>query len=101
MVTSGYGTYISAAVNNQDNDYAPAARTPDGTLGLVYMPTARTITVALDSFSGAVTARWFDPTAGTQTAGSSMPNTGTHAFTPPAASHSDGSSDWVLVLETL
>ena len=104
LVTVGYGTYSSGGTlfySISENDYATAASTPDGKLALVYIPTARTITVDLTKLSGSVTARWFDPTAGTYQAiaGSPFPNTGFHAFSTPGT-HSDGASDWVLVLET-
>ena len=77
-----------------------AASTPDGKLALVYVPTSRTITVDLTRLSGAVTARWYDPTAGSyqSIAGSPFPNSSSHAFAAPGF-HADGASDWMLVLE--
>ncbi len=103
VVTSGYGTFedISDGTNNQDNDYAPTARTSDGSLVITYMPTARAVTVDMTQLSAATNASWYDPTLGTYSsiAGSPLANTGSHVFTPPASTHSDGSNDWVLVLE--
>jgi hypothetical protein len=56
--------------------------------------------VNLARLSGAITARWYDPTKGTYQpiAGSPFPNTGSQAFTTPGV-HADGAGDWVLVLE--
>jgi hypothetical protein len=101
VVVSGFGTFASTG-NAQDNTYATTARTGDGSLVMSYIPTARAITVDMTKLSGAATARWFDPTTGAYMAisGSPFANSGTKAFTPPTAQHSDGYSDWVLVLET-
>jgi hypothetical protein len=100
LVTAGYGTY-NGNLQPGDSDYATAARTPDGTLGVVYTPVRHTLTVALSGFTNNVTARWFDPTANTFTAidGSPLVNAGTYNFTPPA-NNAAGDSDWVLLLET-
>ena len=108
VVTAGLGTCMGAndaqgtsSPNAQDNTCATTARTPDGHLVMTYMPTARTITVDMSTLAAASTARWFDPTTGAFTAVSSSPvqNSGTSRFTPPATTHDDGASDWVLVLE--
>ena len=100
VVTAGYGTF-SASGNVNANDYATAARTPDGSLVMVYMPTLRTLTVDLTKLSGSATARWYDPASGSYVpiAGSPLTNSGTGSFTPPG-NNSDGDGDWVLILET-
>jgi hypothetical protein len=95
LLTAGYGTY-------GDWDYATAAETPDGSLALVYIPTARTITIDLSSMAGPITARWYDPAAGTYTdiPGSPFPNQGSHQFTTPGDNADGaGNDDWVLVLQ--
>ena len=99
-VTAGYGTY-SASSTLADNDYLTAARTPDGALVMAYMPTIRTITVDMTKLAGLAGASWYDPSNGTYAAapGSPFANTGTQDFTPPG-NNSEGSGDWVLVLET-
>ena len=99
LLTSGYGTFASSGALGS-NDYATAAITADGALGMVYMPSSRNVTVAMSRFSGPVTARWYDPASGSFTTipGSPLANSGPHQFTPPG-SNSDGDSDWVLVLE--
>ena len=99
VVTAGYGTMTTTG-NVDDSDYVTAARTPDGSLVLAYMPTSRTITVDMTKLRGSARAQFYDPSNGTYAAvaGSPLPNSGTHAFTPPGP-NSDGDGDWVLVLE--
>jgi hypothetical protein len=65
------------------------------------MPTVRTITVNLAKLSGAVTARWYDPSSGNYVSitGSPFANTGTRTFTP-SGNNADGDGGWVLVLES-
>ena len=77
-LTDGFGTFGSdqilldsstLATNDpvrvSQSDFATAARTADGSYVVVYMPTARTVTVNMSSLKGPATARWFDPTNGT------------------------------------
>ena len=100
VLTAGYGTFSSTGFV-ADNDYATAARTPDGSLVIVYMPTLRTISVDMTQLAGPATARWYDPSSGAylSIAGSPFSNTGTRDFIPPG-NNADGDGDWVLVLET-
>jgi len=100
ILTAGYGTYGTPQTRVSQSDYAAAAKTPDGALVVVYMPTARTITVNTGALRGATRARWFDPTIGAfqDVPGSPFPKSGSHSFTPPAKNH-DGDSDWVLLLD--
>ena len=112
FVTGGYGSFangVSGAGSGEGvnflftgNNYVTAALTPDGSLGMAYLPQGGTITVAMTKLQNAVTARWFDPGANTFTAiaGSPFSNTGTQNFTPPG-NNSAGDPDWVLVLETM
>ncbi|HMC25884.1 MAG TPA: DUF4038 domain-containing protein [Candidatus Udaeobacter sp.] len=99
LLTAGYGTYTTRG-NVSNSDYATAAKTPDGTLAVIYTPVRHTLSIALTNFSGCVTARWYDPTANTFAAisDSPFPNTGTHSFTTPG-NNSAGDGDWVLLLE--
>jgi len=100
FVTSGYGTYSSSG-NIIASDYSAACVTADGTLGVVYTPVlTNDLVVALSKMAGAVTARWYDPSAGTYTAisGSPFANSGTHTFIPPGK-NSAGDTDWVLLLQ--
>jgi len=98
LVTAGYGTFSSSGTVTS-SDYATAALTPDGSQGMVYLPSLGTITVNMARFSGTVTAQWYDPSNGTFTAiaGSPFSNAATHQFTP-LGNNSTGYGDWVLVL---
>jgi hypothetical protein len=82
------------------NTYAPAARTTDGALVVVYMPTVRPVTVDLSKLAGPTVARWYDPTSGQflSAADKHLSNTGLFTFKPPDH-NSSGDGDWVLVLE--
>jgi hypothetical protein len=86
-VTAGIGEFWG-------NDYLAAAATPDGSVLVAYMPSARTFTVDTDTLArGRVNAWWFDPRSGKTTSGGGFDAAGPRDFTPP----SEG--DWVLVLE--
>ncbi len=76
------------------NDYAVTALANDGSFGLCYLPTKRTLTIDLSKLSGAkVNASWFNPRTGETTSASSITDKQRHKFEPPA----DG--DWVLTLD--
>jgi hypothetical protein len=100
LLTSGNGTYGDVDTRVSVSDYATAAKTLDGSMAVIYMPTARTITVNMANLRGAAKARWFDPSNGNyqDAAGKPMANSGSHAFTPPGKNHA-GDSDWILLLE--
>jgi hypothetical protein len=98
VVTAGYGKPSSTNYPINDN-YVTTAASPDGTLAISYLPAGQTITVNLSTFSGRVTARWFDPTNNTfkTVAGSPFANSGTTQLAP-GGNNSEGTSDWVLLL---
>jgi hypothetical protein len=101
VLTDGYGTQAPLGSGSVTTDTcATAARTPDGTLMIIYMPTDRTITVDMAKLAGTTAARWYDPTIGEYitVGGSPLPNSGNMRFTPPAKNR-DRDGDWVLVLE--
>jgi uncharacterized repeat protein (TIGR01451 family) len=100
FVTGGYGQFAASGFLT-GNNYVTAALTPDGSLGMAYLPQGGSITVAMTRFQNAVTARWFDPSANTFTniAGSPFANTGPKNFTSPG-NNSAGEPDWVLLLES-
>jgi hypothetical protein len=94
LITAGAGTgYLAVA----------AARTPDRTQAVIYIPpdasgSVSTVTVDLSHLSGSVTATWQDPTSNaSMAAGTGL--TGSRAFTKPGANH-DGDGDWILVLRS-
>lgn len=111
-LTAGYGTFGNSEVHFDpkqltahidvkvsDSDYATAARTADGSWVVVYMPTARRITLDMTRLRGLAAAEWFDPSNGTYQVvpGSPFRNAGSHEFTPPST-NAAGDSDWVLLL---
>lgn len=100
ILTAGFGTYGTFETRVSQSDYATAASLPDGTLAVVYMPTARTITIDMEAFHRSMRARWFDPAIGKyhEVSASPFANRGHHQFTPPGKNH-DGDTDWVLLLE--
>ena len=125
VVTAGYdrfscivGKFVAYASKDQDslilkafrkysgigsitsNTCATAARTSDGSLVMVYMPTIRAITLDMSKLTGTATARWYDPTSGeyADVKGSPFANEGSRQFMPSGANKS-GEGDWVLVLE--
>jgi hypothetical protein len=102
VVTDGYGTFAPLGTGSVTTDtFATAARTPDGTLMMVYIPAIRTITVDMSKLSGPSVAHWYDPTTGkyVDVSTSLLGNSGPRQFRPPS-NNNDGDRDWVLVLET-
>jgi hypothetical protein len=97
VLIHGYGKF-SKDDPIEDDTYATAARTSDGTLVAAYLPTVRTVTIDMTKLSGASTARWFDPTNQAMIEIGSFANTGIQNFTPPGSNH-DGDGDWVLLIE--
>jgi hypothetical protein len=77
------------------NTYATAARASDGSFGLLYMPTSRSVTVNMAQVNDNTTARWYNPSNGSYTtiSGSPFHNSGSRTFSPPS------NGDWVLVLK--
>jgi hypothetical protein len=102
VVTNGLGAYGTLDTRVSQSDYCTAAKTPDGAYVIVYMPTARTITVNMARLKAPAQGKWFDPTNGayTKIPGGPIANAGTRQFTPPAKNH-EGADDWVLLLDGL
>jgi hypothetical protein len=101
IITSGAGTPgTTTEPRVSKSDYSTASKTPDGSVVVIYMPSARTISVAMATLKAPAKGSWFDPTSGTFTPipGGPLHNSGTHAFTPPGKNHG-GDSDWVLLLD--
>lgn len=94
VVTAGYGGKATGGFAG--DNYAPAARVPDGSLIMAYLPGATTITVDMTKSVNNAYSHWYNPQTGalTQDAGP-LANTGTHAFTPPTTG-----TDWVFILDT-
>jgi hypothetical protein len=100
FVIAGHGTYNASDSIITNSTYVLGARTPDGVLGIIYLPAKTTITVAMSLFTNTVTAQWYDPGSGVYStvSGSPFSNSGTETFTPPR-SNSVGDTDWVLLLK--
>jgi hypothetical protein len=115
FVTAGYGMEYRypGDVNGADvrivgvvpaDNYCAGSIASDGSFGVVYVPKTSTITVALFGFKQPVTARWFDPVAGTLSSpisGSPFKNSGLQRFTSPGTNSDGISTDWVLFLDTI
>lgn len=96
VITAGAGTYGDVDTRVSRSDYSTAAKTTDGSLVVVYMPTARAITINMETLRGPARARWFDPSSGSyqEIEGGPFANSGPKRFTPPGKNR-----DWVLLLE--
>ena len=92
LVPDTGGTFLTAGLGS-GTSFASAALTADGRLGVVYVPSSRTLTINMAKLAGTVTARWFDPATGSSTTIGSFAATGSRTFTP------SGAADSVLVLE--
>lgn len=94
LVTAGRGTELQTdeAKDVLENDYVTAARTPDGHLAVIYLPTQRTISVTTSAMAPGARATWIDPTSGGR-----RPVPMSATFTTPGA-NADGRNDWLLVL---
>jgi hypothetical protein len=95
-------------VSGMPEDMAVAAQASDGSFALVYMPSARPVTLNLNGLAGPlVKAYWYDPAGGTPIAtpipGSPFPSSSSQTLLPPGgrnAATTGPYSDWVLVLES-
>ncbi len=97
LITGGRGTELPTDEGTDfqdvlDNDYVTAARTPDGRLAVIYLPTQRTISVNTSAMLAGTHAEWIDPTSG-----SKRPVPMSETFTTPGP-NADGSNDWLLLL---
>ena len=74
-----------------------AARTPDGQLAMIYMPSARRLTLDLSLVSGRLAhVTWFDPIGGRWLDGGSLPvKASVDVRDPPSA------QDWLLVIDAV
>lgn len=99
VCTAGYGTYDDTDDSwGYSSDYAMCGYWADGSKVLVYTPVDHTLTIAMTTLRGTVTARWFDPTNGNYTDIGTYANTGTRNFTSPGLNAGGANRDWILVL---
>jgi Protein of unknown function (DUF4038) len=105
LVTAGRGTKVAGLASGGSggsysaftNAWVAASKTPDGTLAVLYLPNATTITVNTALLASGWTATWVDPlTCATSSAG-----TGPTFNSTAKGSNSQGDPDWVLVFQTV
>lgn len=95
IVTEGAGEGVASVT---------AAATPDGRLAMIYVPStgsgARKLAIDLGSFSGDVTATWFNPSSGQLRPAANRPlaNSGVRPF-PTPGDNGTKTNDWLLILE--
>jgi Protein of unknown function (DUF4038)/Putative collagen-binding domain of a collagenase len=99
LIPSGQGTAGGL-------DFISAAATTDHKWLVAYVPVVasgtRNFSVDMSALDGPVRARWFDPAAGDYLAisgGYTLDHAGATTFTTPAK-RSDGTDDWLLVLDS-
>jgi hypothetical protein len=94
LVTGGRGAQLKTddPMDVLDNDYVTAAKTPDGRLALIYLPTKRTISVNREALPTGSRAAWIDPASG-----ASRPVPMSDTFTTPGT-NAGGDGDWLLLL---
>ncbi len=99
VLLSGSGEYGTMETPVSRSEYAAAARTADGAIVAIYMPTSRAIRVNMAALRAPASAQWFDPVDGLYSKAASGPvaNVGSRSFTPPGKNHA-GDGDWVLLL---
>src|SRR5262249_4315111 len=97
-LTAGYGSLTGT----DSGDYVPTELASDGSFLLVYIPTSRTVTVDLTKLAGTqVHAQWYDPTTGAYTEIGTLAKTANAMFTTPSQAHTDGTQDWLLVIDAV
>ena len=92
------GTFLKTGLLSGDDK---AASGYSRSAGVVYFPTNRSITVDTTAITGGQTVklRWYDPTTGTYTEiSASEPKNSSRSVSYPSG-HTDGTNDWVLVVE--
>jgi hypothetical protein len=102
LVTAGRGTHGTAIISggggtpyaSNTDAYVTASKTPDGSLAVIYMSHASSITINQSLMTPGYGAYWVDPASGAKTAttaGSSYNSAG-------LGTNSVGDADWALVL---
>ena len=88
------GTQEGGFADVLESDRATAAITADGTLAVVYVPTARTIAVDASRLAPGAQAAWVDPTTG-----ATVPADPAAPMTTPGT-NAGGDEDWLLLIES-
>jgi Protein of unknown function (DUF4038)/Putative collagen-binding domain of a collagenase len=104
LVTAGRGTRASGLTSGGGggqyepaftNNYVAASITPDGSLAVLYLPAAATITIDQAMLPAGYSATWVDPITGATAAAA----TGSTYDSATQGTNSQGDPDWVLVLQ--
>ena len=103
LVTAGRGTHGTAIASggggtpytSNTDAYVTASRVADGSLAVIYMSHASTITIDQSKMAAGYTATWLDPASGATSAGTP----GTTYNSGAKGNNSAGDADWVLVLK--
>jgi hypothetical protein len=100
VFVSGRG-HFNEGTSPGGEDYATAAISHDGRLGILYLPEARSVGVNLSRFAGPVTVSWMDPFNGKKIITTNkVMNQGYGRWSPPTVLNSQGFEDWVLFIES-
>ena len=102
LVTAGRGTHRSPIVSGgggtaytgNSDAYVTASRTASGSLAVIYLSHATTITIDQTKMAAGYGAKWYDPASGAVQ--SATP--GATYNSAPLGNNSAGDPDWVLVL---
>ena len=108
FITAGGGTPRASDTFNTDHDdygdattdsFVTASVAPDGSLALIYLSHASTITIDQSKLQAGYTAKWIDPDSGASYAGTAGAtyNSGAADGSKPV-NNSVGDPDWVLAL---
>ena len=104
LVTAGRGTRAAGRASGGGggqyepaftNSYVAASITADGTLAVLYLPNATTITIDQTKLGSGYTATWIDPVTGA----TSSAATGTTYNSTAKGNNSQGNPDWALVFQ--
>ena len=87
------GTQEGGFADVLESDWATAAIADDGSLAVVYVPTARTITLDLSRLAPGVRAAWVDPVSGDR-----LDTALAESLTTPGE-NAGGDEDWLLVIQ--
>jgi hypothetical protein len=98
LVTEGRGTKLTEDAEQDvlDNDYATGARSTDESWAVIYVPTARTLTLDTSRFTRPWTGKWIDPADASAPPIDAVIDRG--QVTSPGTNSDDG-PDWLLLIE--
>jgi len=99
VFVSGRG-HFNDGTSPGGEDYATAAISHDGNLGLLYLPESKSVGVNLERFAGPVNISWLDPFNGKRVSSATkVANRGYGKWSPPKTLNSQGFEDWVMIIE--